>query len=71
MKDKYDIVLHWSREDRVFIAEVPDLPGCMAHGRSRAKALAQVEEAIQLWIEVAREAGMAVPQPKRRRVTRA
>jgi len=71
LKHKYEIVLYWSDEDRLFIAEVPDLPGCMAHGRTREKALASIQEAIGLWIDVAREDGRKIPWPKRRRASQA
>lgn len=62
----YDITLWWSDEDEVFVAEVPDLPGCMAHGATQEAALVSVREAIALWIEVARAAGDPVPVPQRR-----
>lgn len=62
----YDITLWWSDEDEVFVAEVPDLPGCMAHGATQEAALASVREAIALWIAVARAAGDPVPFPQRR-----
>jgi predicted RNase H-like HicB family nuclease len=67
---KYEIVLYWEPDDRIFVAEVPELPGCMAHGRTREKALASVEEAMRFWIEVAREAGRKVPEPRARRSSR-
>lgn len=63
----YEITLWWSEEDGLFVAEVPELPGCIAHGASEADAIANVKEAIQLWIDVAREAGDTVPEPKQRR----
>ncbi len=62
----YDVTVWWSEEDAVFVAEVPDLPGCMAHGATQEAALASVREAIVLWIEVARAAGDPVPVPLRR-----
>ena len=65
---KYEIVLHWSNEDRAFVAEVPELPGCMAHGDSREAALKRVNEAMQLWINTAREHGDPVPEPKGERL---
>ena len=52
---KYEILLYWSNEDDAFVAEVPELPGCMAHGRTQETALREVNEAIRLWIETARE----------------
>jgi predicted RNase H-like HicB family nuclease len=65
---KYEIILYWSNEDRVFVAEVPELPGCMAHGDTQEAALANIQEAIQLWIDTAREFGDPVPEPKGRRL---
>jgi predicted RNase H-like HicB family nuclease len=67
---KYEIVLYWSDEDGAFLAEVRELPGCMAHGRTREKALASIQEAIRGWIEVAREFGERVPHPRVRRGAR-
>ena len=64
----YEIVIYWSDEDGVFVAEVPELPGCTAHGASHEAALASVKEAMQLWIDTAREFGDPVPQPKGHRL---
>jgi len=64
----YEIILYWSAEDRVFVAEVPELPGCMAHGDTQEAALANVKQAMQLWIDTAREFGDPVPEPKGRRL---
>jgi len=61
---KYEIILYWSTEDQVFVAEVPELPGCMAHGDSHEGALINVKEAVQLWIDTAEEFGDPVPEPK-------
>ncbi len=68
MIEKYEIILYWSDEDRVFIAEVPELPGCMAHGDSQETALSSIKQAITLWIDTAREFGDAIPQPKGHRL---
>lgn len=65
---KYEIIIYWSEDDRTFIAEVPELPGCMAHGQTSEEALHQANEAIGLWIETAREFGDPVPQPHGRRL---
>lgn len=70
LKHKYEIVLYWSDEDGVFIAEAPELPGCLAHGRTQEKALANVQDAIRLWLDVAREDGRKIPVPKRRRASK-
>ena len=60
---KYDVLVYWSDDDKAFVAEVPDLPGCAAHGKSRAEAIANVEKAIDLWIAATREAGESIPRP--------
>jgi len=64
----YEIIIYWSTEDSAFIAEVPELPGCVAHGDTQESALANAKEAIQLWIDTARESGTQVPEPKGRRL---
>ncbi|TAJ78339.1 MAG: type II toxin-antitoxin system HicB family antitoxin [Gallionellaceae bacterium] len=62
--ERYEIILYWSAEDSVFIAEVPELSGCMAHGDTQEEALANVKEAMHLWIDTAREFGDPVPEPR-------
>ena len=64
----YEIIIYWSREDGAFIAEAPELPGCMAHGPTQEVALRECQEAIQLWTDTAREFGDPVPEPKGRRL---
>jgi predicted RNase H-like HicB family nuclease len=66
--DKYEIIIYWSIEDQAFVAEVPELPGCAAHGDSQESALANAKEAVALWIETAREFGDPIPEPKGRRL---
>ena len=65
---KYEVIIYWSDEDQVFIAELPELPGCMAHGESQELALKNAQEVIQLWIDTANEFGEPVPVPKGRRL---
>ena len=65
---KYEVIIYWSDEDQVFIAELPELPGCIAHGESQESALKNAQEAIQLWIDTANEFGEPVPVPKGRRL---
>ena len=64
----YEIILYWSNVDQVFVAEVPELADCVAHGDTQETALANVQEAIQLWLDVAAQHGDAIPQPKGRRL---
>ena len=65
---KYEIIIYWSADDSAFIAEIPELPGCMADGSSYQEALANAEVIIKEWIEVANEIGRAIPEPKGRLV---
>ena len=64
---EYEVIIYWSDEDQVFIAELPELPGCMAHDESQELALKNAQEAMHLWIDTANEFGEPVPVPKGRR----
>lgn len=66
MKSKYEIIIYWSKEDKAFIAEVPELPGCMADGKTYQEALSNAEIIIQEWVETAKELGRPIPRPKGR-----
>ncbi len=63
---KYEIIIYWSDEDEAFIAEVPELPGCVSDGQTCREALSNVEIIIQEWIETAKEEGREIPEPKGR-----
>ncbi|MCF8077844.1 MAG: type II toxin-antitoxin system HicB family antitoxin [Desulfobacterales bacterium] len=63
MPRKYEINICWSAEDNAYVAEVPELPGCMADGSSYQEALANAEIVIEEWIETAMELGRPIPQP--------
>ena len=65
-KWRYEIIIYWSEEDRAYVAEVPELPGCAADGPTRRQALANVEVVIQEWIDTAKELKRSIPQPKGR-----
>ena len=66
--NKYEIIIFWSNEDDAYVADVPELPGCMAHGDTHESALANAKEAIQLWLETAKEFGDPIPAPKGKRL---
>ena len=68
MNYKYEIIIYWSDDDQAFVAEVPELPGCSAHGDTPDAALSNCGEAIALWIDTAEETGRSVPVPKGRRL---
>ena len=63
---KYEIILFWSFEDNAFIAEVPELPGCMDDGKTYEEALKNIEIVVKEWIEIAEELGRPIPEPKGR-----
>ncbi len=64
MNGKYEIVIYWSQEDKSYIAEVPELPGCMADGQTYQEALSNAFIIIQEWIDTARELNRPIPEPK-------
>ena len=66
--NKYEVIIYWSEEDQVFVAEVPELPGCAAHGPTQEAALTNAQEAIRLWLDTATEFGDPIPVPKGRRL---
>jgi len=66
MKNKYELIIYWSEEDKAFVAEVPELPGCMADGATYQEAILNAEVIIQEWIITAKELGREIPQPKGR-----
>jgi predicted RNase H-like HicB family nuclease len=65
---KCGVIIYWSEEDEAFVAEAPELPGCAVHGPTQDRALSNAQDAIRLWIEVAKEFGDPVPEPKGRRL---
>jgi predicted RNase H-like HicB family nuclease len=65
---KYEVIIYWSKKDKAFIAEVPELPGCASDGRTYQEALSNVEVIIREWIETAKELGRPIPKPKGRLV---
>ncbi|MCX6350422.1 MAG: type II toxin-antitoxin system HicB family antitoxin [Bacteroidetes bacterium] len=68
MKNKphYEIIIYWSKDDNNFIAEVPELPGCIADGNSYTEAVKNAEIVIAEWIETALSLGRPIPEPRGR-----
>lgn len=64
--EKYEVIIYWSDEDGTFVADVPELPGCMADGTTREEALTNAQVIIKEWIETAKELGRLIPEPKGR-----
>jgi len=63
---KYEVIIYWSAEDEAFIAEVPDLPGCMADGRTHSEALREVKRIAREWLATAKEMERPIPVPRGR-----
>ena len=63
---KYEIVIYWDNQDKIFVAEVPELAGCIAHGKNQIEAVKNINEAVNLWLETAQEFGDEIPEPKQR-----
>ena len=63
---KYEIIIYWSKEDNCYLAEVPELPGCMADGKTLKEVTENVERIIREWIECAIEDGETIPEPRGR-----
>ena len=63
---KYEVIIYWSEQDNAFIAEVPELPGCMADGKTYQEVMKNTEVIIDEWIETAKMIGRDIPQPRGR-----
>ena len=61
--ERYGIILYWSEEDKLYIAEVPELKGCFADGKTRTEAVSNAEIVIAEWLEVAKD-GISIPKAK-------
>ena len=66
MNSKYEIIIYWSDKDNAYLVEVPELPGCMADGKTYREALSNAEKIIQEWIDTAKDLGRPIPSPKGR-----
>lgn len=65
---KYEIIIYWSDEDQAFVAEVPELSGCISHGNTHEESLSNAKTAMRLWIDTAREFGDPIPETRGRRL---
>ena len=65
-ESRYEMIIYWDNKDKLFVVDVPELPGCMAHGSTKMEAIANAEDAISFWVKVAKEDGVEIPEPKGR-----
>lgn len=61
---EYSIVIYYDPEDRIYVASIPELSGCIAHGETREEALREIQVACELWLETAEEDGIVIPKPR-------
>ena len=60
------MIIYWDKTDKIFVVDVPELPGCMAHGKSKKEAIENAETAVDFWIKTAKEDCVQIPNPKGR-----
>jgi predicted RNase H-like HicB family nuclease len=65
-ESQYEMILYWDKKDKTFVVDVPELPGCMAHGKTKKEAIENAEKAVRFWIKTAKEDGVQIPKPKGR-----
>lgn len=65
-ESQYEMIIYWDKTNNIYVVEVPELPGCMAHGKSKKEALEHVENAVGFWLKTAKEDGIQIPVPKGR-----
>ena len=65
-ESQYEMIIYWDKTDNIYVVDVPELPGCMAHGKSKKEALENAEKAVEFWSKTAKEDGMQIPEPKGR-----
>jgi predicted RNase H-like HicB family nuclease len=63
---KYELIIYWSEKDNSFVVEVPELPGCMADGKTYTEAVANANVVIEEWIETAKSLNRPIPEPRGR-----
>lgn len=61
----YTIIIQWDERDEIYVVSVPELPGCMTHGKTYEEALQQAQDAIESWVQVAKELGRPIPPPNK------
>ena len=65
-ESQYEMIIYWDKTDNIYVVDVPELPGCMAHGKSKKEALENAEKAVEFWLKRAKEDGIQIPAPKGR-----
>ncbi len=63
-ENHYTMIIQWDDDDKIFVVSVPELPGCMTHGKTYEEAIKQGKEAIKGWLDVAKSLGWSIPEPR-------
>ena len=58
------MIIQWDPVDQIYVVSVPELPGCMTHGKTYEEAVQQGQDAIESWLQVAEELGRPIPSPR-------
>lgn len=66
IESQYEMIIFWDKTDTIYVVDVPELPGCMAHGKSKKEALENAEKSVALWLKTAKKDGIQIPEPKGR-----
>ena len=66
IESQYEMIIFWDKADTIYVVDVPELPGCMAHGKSKKEALENAEKSVALWLKTAKKDGIQIPEPKGR-----
>ncbi len=64
MTNKYEVIIYWNASDHVFVAEMPELNGCIAHGETQDEALLEINVVAEEWLQLAKEKNWLIPDPK-------
>ena len=65
-ESQYEMIIYWDKTDNIYVADVPELPGCMAKNKKKKEALENAEKAVEFWLKTAKEDGIQIPEPKGR-----
>lgn len=60
---KYSVLIQFDNRDNIYVASIPELQGCIAHGSTQEEAMREIQTAFELWLETAKEVGASIPSP--------
>lgn len=66
IESRHEMIIYRDKTDNIYVVEVPELPGCLTHGKFKKEALEDTEKAVEFWLKTAKEDGIQIPVPKGR-----